>query len=47
MVEKTGVEAPKVDGGTEKAEESSLENIQEKLNELKRLKTLAETAKEN
>ncbi len=52
--EKTGVEEPNVDGKTEKAEdsknvkgeESSMENIQEKLNELKRLKTLAETAKE-
>ena len=54
-VEKTGVEMPKVDGGTKrvedsknvKGEESNTEKIQEKLNEVKRLRALAEPAKES
>ena len=54
-VEKTGVEEPEVGGGPEKAEvsenvkgeESNIEKIQEKLNELKKLKAASETEKEN
>ncbi len=54
-VEKTGSEEPKVDGETEKAEDSenvkakevNVEKLQEKLNEVKRLRTLAKPKKEN